>query len=105
MDKKIKIGIYIIVTIAVFFAFFYFYQAAIFEAEIVGRYTSYTVDISLKAFFDHTALNSAIPQTNLLAVKPTVKGILLLVVCLLGVPIMVGYRLATANQEPKKQKK
>ncbi|NOQ74104.1 MAG: hypothetical protein GQ574_19005 [Crocinitomix sp.] len=102
-----KIIGYSAVAVLLFTAFFYFYDAAIFEAEIVETTSTYPIDVSLKAFLDRSALPESVSLDRLTSVGPTLKGILLLVVCLLGLPIMIGYRVATTNQpaqnsEPKK---
>ncbi|MFT5823318.1 MAG: hypothetical protein ACI8ZM_004579 [Crocinitomix sp.] len=108
MNKKsTKIALYSLGAILLFTMFFYFYDAAIFEAEIVEETTTYSVDLSLKALLDSSALPAGVSMDRLVSYGPTVKGILLLVVCLLGLPIMIGYRVATTNEpnqnsEPKK---
>jgi hypothetical protein len=108
MNKKsTKIALYSLVAVVLFTAFFYFYDAAIFEAEIVEQTTTYPIDISLKSFMDYSALPKTVSVDLLVSVTPTVKGILLMVVCFLGLPIMIGFRVATNNQsapnsEPKK---
>lgn len=106
-NKSTKIALYSFGAIVLFTAFFYFYDAAIFEAKIVEQSSSYNLDVSLKALMDHSVLPKGVSLDHLQSVSPTIKGILLLVVCLLGLPIMIGYRAATANQpspntEPKK---
>lgn len=104
MDNKwAKVMLYSLVAIALFTAFFYFYSAAIFEAEIIELTGSaYQMDVSLKAFFDTAALPKAVSVDLVKYVNPTIKGWLLLVICLVGTPIMIGYRLATTNPEKKK---
>ena len=106
-NKSKKIALYSLGAIVLFTAFFYFYDAAIFEAEIVEETSTYQLDVSLKALLDSTALPQGVSLDRLISVGPTLKGILLMVVCLLGLPIMIGYRVATTNQpsenaEPKK---
>lgn len=105
MDNKwTKVALYSLGAIAVFTAFFYFYSAAIFEAEIVESTGSvYHLDVALKAFFDSAALPKAASVDLVKQVNPTTKGWLLLVICLVGIPIMIGYRLATTNPEKKKE--
>lgn len=108
MNKKsTKIALYSLGAVVLFTAFFYFYDAAIFEAEIVEETTTYSIDLSLKALLDSNALPEGVSMDRLISYGPTVKGILLMVVCMLGLPIMIGFRVATNNQpvqnsEPKK---
>jgi len=106
-NKSKKIALYSIAAIVLFTAFFYFYDAAIFEAEIVEQTSTDTADISLKALINNSALPEGVSLDRLVSVAPTVKGILLLIVCCLGLPIMIGYRIATTSPtsqktEPKK---
>lgn len=96
-----KIILYSILAIALFTAFFYFYEAAIFEANISENTIVYPMDISLKAFLDHSHLPQPAIIGQVSAVTPTWKGGFLLVVCLIGVPIMLGYRVATNNEKKK----
>lgn len=89
----------------VFAAFFYFYPAQIFEAKIIENGTAYALDISLKSYLDHASLPQVVSQQNLISVTPTWKGFLLLVICLIGIPIMLGYRIATNKTDPNQTKK
>lgn len=94
-----------IVVVLVFTAFFYFYPTQIFEAKITENGAVYALDISLKSYLDHGSLPEVVSQQNLISVVPTWKGALLLIICLIGIPIMIGYRIATnkvgANQTKK----
>lgn len=92
-----KIIGYSLGVIIVFTAFFYFYPADIFEVEITEGMANYSMDVSLKGILDNTQLPEAVSQSNLAEVSPTAKGWMLLIICLIGIPIMIGYRLATAN--------
>ena len=103
MTKSAKIGLYSVITIACFTAFFYFYTAEIFEAEIVEYSSTYTLDLSLRAYLDHAYLPRVVSVNSLISVSPTVKGIFLLIICLVGLPIMIAYRIATNKVEPKEK--
>jgi hypothetical protein len=87
--------------ILIFTAFFYFYNPAIFEAEIIETVSVYPKDISLRAFLDPEYLPESVTKEILVSVKPTWKGTLLLIICLIGIPCMLGYRLATAKTKNK----
>lgn len=89
-----KIIGYSALAVAAFTAFFYFYDAAIFEATVVEQSSSYPLDISLKAFLDYSALPNDVSLDRLVSVSPSLKGTFLLIICLLGLPIMIGYRVA-----------
>ena len=93
-----------IVAILIFNGIFYFYPAEIFEAEIIEGLATYRVDISLKAYLDHSYLPEGVSVDNVVSVAPTVKGIMLLIICLLGIPIMLGYRVATKDRAPEENK-
>ena len=90
-----KIIGYSIVAVILFTAFFYFYPARIFEAALTEGATTYKLDIALRSFLDYSSMPEVVSQANLVSVSPTWKGVMLLVICLLGVPIMIGYRIAT----------
>lgn len=96
-----KIILYSLVAITLFTAFFYFYDAAIFEADITENELVYSMDISLHAFVDHSRLPQPAIVEQVSEVAPTWKGIFLLIICLIGVPIMLGYRVATNNEKKK----
>ncbi len=100
-NKSTKVALYSLGAIVLFTAFFYFYTAEIFEAEVVEYSANYTLDISLKAYLDHNYLPEVVSVNSLISVSPTIKGIFLLIICLVGVPIMIGYRIATNKPESK----
>ena len=101
MSKSV---IYSIISIILFTAFFYFYPANIFEADITGEGSTVAVDIALKGFLDSSYLPSGINVENVTKVSPSIKGILLLIICLIGLPIMIGYRVATNSEKAKNKK-
>jgi hypothetical protein len=90
--------------ILVFTGFFYFYKPEIFEAEITETVSVYPKDISLRAFLDPSYLPESVTKEILVSVKPTWKGTLLLIICLVGIPCMLGYRLATIKINDSKSK-
>jgi|JI6StandDraft_1071083.scaffolds.fasta_scaffold638984_1 uncharacterized protein YjeT (DUF2065 family) len=90
--------------ILIFTGFFYFYNPEIFEAEITETVSVYPKDISLRAFLDPAYLPESVTKEILVSVKPTWKGTLLLIICLIGIPCMLGYRLATTKTINKKSK-
>ena len=62
-----KIVGYSVVAILAFTAFFYFYDAAIFEAKIVEETSTYTADVSLKAFINNAALPGGVSVDRLVS--------------------------------------
>lgn len=101
MSNLLKISLYSLGAILAFTLFFYFYPAEIFEAEIVERPdTRYILDVPIKGLLDVNALPDKIDPNLVVASDLTLKGWFLLIICLVGVPVMIGYRLAT--QQPKK---
>ncbi len=90
--------------ILIFTAFFYFYNPEIFEAEITETISVYPKDISLRAFLDPDYLPESVTKEILVSVKPTWKGSLLLIICLIGIPCMLGYRLATTKTKYSEKK-
>jgi hypothetical protein len=81
-----------IVASAVLFCFFYFYPAAIFQASIQGGLAEITTDVSLKTLLFKKDFPDGIIVENVVALKPTLQGILLLMVCLIGLPAMIALR-------------
>lgn len=103
MNKTTSVFLYIIAVMAVFIAFFYFYPAKIFEARIFEGDISFTMDISVRGFLDFNELPEVAYNPKVTAVNPTWKGLALLLICLVGLPIMIAYRLAT-NGFPSQKK-
>ncbi len=98
-----KIALYFIGIAAVFGCFFYFYPADIFKANIFEGELKYTLDISLRGFLDHQYLPKAVHLPKMTAVKLTWEGWAILIICLIGVPLMMAYRLAMPKTAPKEK--
>lgn len=81
-----------ILASAVLFCFFYFYPAAIFQASIKGGLAEVTTDVSLKTLLVKKDFPEGIIAQNVVSLKPTLQGILLLMVCLVGLPAMIALR-------------
>lgn len=81
-----------ILSSALLFCFFYFYPAGIFQARIQGGLAEITTDVSLNTLLFKTELPNGIIAQNVVSIKPTLQGILLLVVCLVGLPAMIALR-------------
>ncbi len=82
----------LILASAVLFCFFYFYPAAIFQAGIKGGLTEITTDVSLKTLLFKKDFPDGVIAQNVESVKPTLQGILLLLVCMVGLPAMIALR-------------
>lgn len=103
MTRNLRIALYSIATMIAFFCFFYFYPAAIFEAEIQDVGGTFQHDIPLKGFLDRSSLPGEVVIQEILSIRPTWKGTLLLLIILIGIPIMIAFRIELANA-PKKTK-
>lgn len=90
------IGIFLLVSIG-FTVLFYFFPATIFEASIVENGMNYSTDISLKGFFDFKSLPQAVYSVSITSVEPTWKGWAMLFICLIGLPMMIAYRIGILN--------
>lgn len=90
------VGVFLLVSIG-FLTLFYFYPAAIFEADIIENGMYYSTDITLKSFFDHKALPSTIYSDKISSVVPSWKGWVLLFICIIGLPMMIAYRVGIVN--------
>jgi len=101
MKTQTKIALYSVLAIVLFTAFFYFYDAAIFEANITEDGKVIVADISLKAFMDHELLPNTFYLPRVTDVAPSWKGWMLIIICCLGLPIMIGYRVATNGNKKK----
>ncbi|MDA7804231.1 hypothetical protein N8987_06615 [Crocinitomix sp.] len=102
MTKNLRIVIYSAISILAFTAFFYFYPAAIFEAEITDVGGVYQHDIPLSGFVNHASMPAEMMIQKIVSVSPTWKGGLLLLIILIGIPIMIGFRIEIANTPKKK---
>ena len=84
-------------AVAGFFAFFYFYPAAMFQATISNNLAQVTTDISLKTLLHGTDYPNGILAENVSSVNLTLQGILILFICLIGIPLMIAYRMTKAR--------
>ncbi|MBN4072888.1 hypothetical protein JYT74_02485 [Crocinitomix catalasitica] len=81
-----------LVTTALFFAFFYFYPAEIFECTVDEGYITYTKDLSLKAVLFGQAYPDVINVQDLVNISLSWKGMVIMFVCILGLPAMMAWR-------------
>lgn len=87
-----------ILTFLILFLFFYFYPAPVFEAKIQGGITEITADVSLQTILFKDGLTDPFIAENIISVNPTLKGILLLLICLAGLPLMIALRFGRKKQ-------
>jgi len=87
-----RITLYFLLIAGIFFAFFYFYPANIFQAEVKGAFSSLTLDVSLQTLFFKKDLPSGLIASNISSISLTVQGWFLLIICLVGIPLMLAYR-------------
>ncbi len=74
-----------------------------FGAEITEFSAVYEIDISLQSFFDYSLLPDSVSQPRLVSVSPTLQGAFLLIICLVGFPITLGYRIAILHKPKEKE--
>lgn len=104
----IKVVTVFLVSAAAFFCIFYFYSADIFECRVVeanpyaeGGQVDYTVDASLKTALFGTDLPQEINSDTFVKIGPTWKGIMILFVCLIGLPAMIAWRSIVKRPAPE----
>jgi len=83
-----------------FFAFFYFYPAAMFQANIASDLAAVTTDVSLKTLIYKNDFPNGIIAENVTNVSLTAQGIMVLLICLIGLPLMIAYRFKK-NKPPQ----
>ncbi|MBK9190147.1 MAG: hypothetical protein IPM77_00890 [Crocinitomicaceae bacterium] len=86
-----------IVSSAALFAFFYFYSANIFNCTLTGEFAEINADLSLKTILSGEQLPAELITANIQTVKPTLQGYMILFICLIGLPLMIAYRLTKAR--------
>ncbi|MCG8577634.1 MAG: hypothetical protein MI810_22325 [Flavobacteriales bacterium] len=100
MGKLKVFGIFLLTTVLCF-ALFYFYPAEIFETEITEKGDIfYTRDLSLRTVLFGQSLPDYIDIANLTGLRLTWKGIIVMIVCIVGLPAMIAYR-TTVNRSPR----
>lgn len=88
-----------ILSFLILFAFFYFYPANVFEAKIQGEIAEITTDVSLQTLLFKKGLPDQLIAANVVSVKPTLQGILLLLICLAGLPLMIALRFGKKQEK------
>ncbi len=99
-----KFALVFIGSAVVLFTFFYFYPAEIFEGTVIDANGTPTVmDLSLRSLFWGENLPSSLVVENIVKIKPTTAGWLLLGICNLGLPLMLAYR-TKVDRSPRPDK-
>jgi len=83
----------------------YLYPAAIFEARVNGGLGSLTVDLPLKSTLFESDLPENLNPENIRSIQPTVKGYLIMFICLFGVPLMLAYRSTLKRSDQNSETK
>ena len=100
-------AVYIFSVFSVFsvlsFALFYVYPADIFEAEITETDGSFTMELTLKNILFQEDLPPFVNKDKLLSVYPTVKGGLILFICIIGLPFMIAWRMTLRRNREEDQ--
>jgi len=91
-----------LLSFAVLLAFFYFYPAHIFESKITGTGSELIVDLSLKNILFSEDLPEQLNPANINSIRPTVSGLVILLICLVGIPLMIAYRFSMMKKKDEK---
>jgi len=75
-----------------FFLFFYFYPAEIFESKVSGNGTEAVVELSLKSILHKENLPEGLNPQNIESIRPTVAGFMIMIICMIALPVMIAYR-------------
>ncbi len=96
---------YLIFTLCftVLAAFFYFYPADIFEAELQEQTITFTKEITLKQVLNPNLIEGASQAEGFNAVHLTIKGWFILITVLVVLPLMIAYRV-TLKRYPRRSK-
>ncbi|UKN03668.1 hypothetical protein K6119_09095 [Paracrocinitomix mangrovi] len=103
MDKKLKFILVFLGSGIAMFLIFYFYPAQIFEVELSTLVAEKEETVSLRQFFgwdqdfNRDLLSSGVEMTRKLS------GWMIAVVCFLGVPAMLAYRLTMIGDTTKEK--
>ncbi len=84
-------------------AFFYFYPADIFQAEIHDNDIVFNKEITLKQILNPSLLEGAASPDGFSKVSLTFRGWFILITVILVLPIMVAYRV-TLKRYPRRSK-
>lgn len=89
--------------VAVFMiAFCYLYPAHIFEAEVAGQGSSLVTELSLRSILFKENLPETVNAKNVESVRPTMAGIMIMIVCFIGLPAMIAWRFALRSKPADK---
>ena len=91
--------VFVACSLLMFFVF-YFYPAEIFEAKVVNYFGEFEQDMSLRTMLTHQNLPENIVPDTLVSIRPTIKGGLILFICIIGLPIMVAWRTTVKKYRP-----
>lgn len=98
--KWVKVLVIFTVTALLMFAIFYVYPAQIFESRIVEYESDYTADLSLTNILFHQDLPDFVNRDALVSIRPTVRGGLVLFICIIGLPGMIAWRSVVKRYRP-----
>lgn len=104
----LKVVTVFLISAAAFFCIFYFYPAEIFECRVVELNAawiegeaSYVTEASLKTSLFGTDLPQEVDPETLVKITPTWKGLIIMFVCLIGLPAMIAWRSVVKRPEPE----
>ena len=85
-------------AVAGFTLFFYLYPAQMFQVALSNGSAEIFVDVSLKTLLYKTDFPEGILAENVKTMSLTYQGIMLLIICLAGIPLMIAYRFTKTKQ-------
>mgnify|MGYP007077386315 CR=1 FL=1 len=94
MNKKTTFILTFLGSGIAMFLIFYFYPARIFDVELVSPLAENAEVVSLKVFLKLDKDFTSELAANSIVMKRQLSGWMILFICLLGLPAMIGYRVA-----------
>ena len=101
MNNTLKFILVFIGSGAIMFLIFYFYPAEIFDAKAIGKSgDEVPVSLSMRAFLGKGELPTSLNPENVVEIKRSLSGWMILFICVIGLPLMFAYR-SILTKHPK----
>ncbi len=92
MDRKLKFILVFLGSGAAMFLIFYFYQAEIFDVNVIGSVATKEVEVSLQTFLGiDNSFKDELALSNL-TYERKLSGWMILIIITVGMPLMFAYR-------------
>lgn len=102
MSKSVKFTLVFIGSSAVMFLFLYGTNSMIFDADFYDDYRRIHEELTIKEFLGFSDNLNAMLQENGYQLERKISGWLMLFICLIGLPAMIGLR-AVVSKKSKEQ--